>query len=222
MLADKTDLVLLSTDTEAPEEQYAGTVTTDRILLEGLNTLVLPFETTKEEIGAATVLEYTGTTIEADGLTLNFTEVESLSANVPYAVMMAADATETLSFVNKEVVPAEELIVEDENFSFVGTYTDIAKGNDVVKSGDYVAGAQAFKKAKGGNRIAAYRAYLKKAEGAPEAKIAFNFDGTIVDGIEAVEILNKLSGNIYNLNGQKLQKAQKGVNIINGKKVLVK
>ena len=218
-----TDLVLLNADTEVPEEQYAGTVTTDRVLLEGLNTLVLPFETTKEEIGATTVLEYTGTTVEADGLTLNFTEVESLSANVPYAVMMDAEAAAPLSFEMKEVIPAENLTVEDDNFTFVGTYVDIPKGNDVVVAGDYVAGAEKFKKAKGGNRVAAYRAYLKKAEEVPaEVKIAFNFDGTIVDGIEAVEILNKLSGNIYNLNGQKMEKAQKGVNIINGKKVLVK
>ena len=223
MRAVLTDLVLLNASTEVPEEQYAGTVTTDRVLLEGLNTLVLPFETTKEEIGATTVLEYTGTTVEADGLTLNFTEVESLSANVPYAVMMDADAAAPLSFEMKEVTPAEDLTVADDNFTFVGTYVDIPKGNDIVVAGDYVAGAEKFKKAKGGNRVAAYRAYLKKAEEVPaEVKIAFNFDGTIVDGIEAVEILNKLSGNIYNLNGQKMEKAQKGVNIINGKKVLVK
>lgn len=223
MKVQLTDLVLLNADTEVPEEQYAGTVTTDRVLLEGLNTLVLPFETTKEEIGATTVLEYTGTTVEEDGLTLNFTEVESLSANVPYAVMMDADAAAPLSFEMKEVTPAEDLTVADDNFTFVGTYVDIPKGNDVVVAGDYVAGAEKFKKAKGGNRVAAYRAYLKKAEEVPaEVKIAFNFDGTIVDGIEAVEILNKLSGNIYNLNGQKMEKAQKGVNIINGKKVLVK
>lgn len=219
-----TDLVLNSTDTEAPAEQYAGTVTTNRILLEGLNTIVLPFETTKEEIGAQTVLEYTGTTTEADGtITLNFTETESLSANVPYAVMMETDAAAPLAFEMKEVIPAEDLTVADDNFTFVGTYVDIVKGNDVVVQGDYVAGAKAFKKAAGGNRVAAYRAYLKKAEDAPEgAKIAFNFGGTIVDGIQAVELLNNLSGDIYNLNGQKLQKAQKGVNIINGKKVLVK
>ncbi|MBQ6063660.1 MAG: hypothetical protein IJK87_08540 [Prevotella sp.] len=218
-----TDLVLNSTDTAAPEEQFAGTVTTDRILLEGLNTLVLPFETTKEEIGAATVLEYTGTTVEADGtITLNFTETESLSANVPYAVMMAADAAEPLAFEMKEVTPAEDLTVADDNFTFVGTYTDIAKGNDVVKSGDYVAGATAFKKAKGGNRLAAYRAYMKKEAAAEGAKIAFNFDGNIVDGIAAVELMNNINEGIYNLNGQRIEKAQKGVNIVNGKKVLVK
>lgn len=218
-----TDLVLNSTDTAAPEEQYAGTVTTDRILLEGLNTIVLPFETTKEEIGAATVLEYTGTTVEADGtITLNFTETESLSANVPYAVMMAADAAEPLAFEMKEVTPAEDLTVADDNFTFVGTYVDFGKNNDIIVAGDYVAGATAFKKAKGGNRLAAYRAYMKKEAAAEGAKIAFNFDGNIVDGIAAVELMNNINEGIYNLNGQRIKKAQKGVNIVNGKKVLVK
>lgn len=227
MKAVMTDVVLNSTDTAAPERQYAGTITTDRTLLEGLNTIVLPFETTNEEIGAATVLEYTGTTTEADGtITMNFKEVTTLKANVPYAVMLTQEEGENaqpLAFENKEVAPAGNLTVADANYSFVGTYADFGKQNDIVKEGDYIAGANAFKKAKGGNRIAAYRAYMKKAAEVPEgAKIAFNFDGNIVDGIEAVEIMNNLSGNIYNLNGQKMEKAQKGINIINGKKVIVK
>ncbi len=224
MTAEVTELTLNGTDTEAPAEQYAGTVTTDRTLLAGLNTIVLPFETTKEEIGAATVLAYTGTTTETNGtITLNFSEVETLSANVPYAVMMAADAASYLAFENKEVVPAENLVVEDANFNFVGTYTNLAKGNTTVVDGDFIAGEDAFVKAKGGNRIAAYRAYMKKVSAAADsAKIAFNFNGTVVTGIEAVEILNNLTDGIYNLSGQKLQKVQKGINIVNGKKVLVK
>jgi hypothetical protein len=146
-----------------------------------------------------------------------------LQANTPYAVFADADQEEDLTFGTKNINPAEDLTVADNNgqFDFVGTYADIAKGNDVIVAGDYVAGAQAFKKAKGGNRLQAYRAYLKNVSGT-EAKIAFNFGGTIVDGIEAVELLNNLSGNIYNLNGQKLQKTQKGINIVNGKKVMVK
>ena len=96
------------------------------------------------------------------------------------------------------------------------------KGNEVVVLGDYVAGATAFKKAKGGNRIAAYRAYLKKV-GTSESKVAFNFGGTIVDGIEAVELLNNLSADvIYNLQAQKVNRTQKGVYIVNGKKIVVK
>lgn len=220
---------LADADTAAPEAQIATSVITDRKLFDGLNTVVFPFETTAAELGAATVLKYTGTTVEADGLTLNFKEVApvdgviTLQANTPYAVFLAEAQTENLTFGTKNIAPAEDLTVVDNNgeFNFVGTYADLVKGNEVVVAGDYVAGATKFNKAKGGNRVAAYRAYLKKV-GASGAKIAFNFDGAIVDGIEAVELLNNLSGNIYNLNGQKLQKAQKGINIVNGKKVLVK
>ena len=46
-------------DEFAPEAQVATAVITDRRLLEGLNTVIFPFETTKDELGAATVLEYT-------------------------------------------------------------------------------------------------------------------------------------------------------------------
>ncbi len=43
-----------------------------------------------------------------------------------------------------------------------------------------------------------------------------------VVGIAGVKSVNKLDGTIYNLNGQKVEKAQKGLYIINGKKVVVK
>ena len=225
---------IAGTDEAAPEAQVASQVLTDRKLLAGLNTVIFPFETTKEELGAATVLEYTGTTEEADGLTLNFKEVAAvdgvvtLQANVPYAVFADADQEENLTFGAKNINPGggwyNECVTEDPNgqFDFRGTYTEWKKNdNSAIVAGDYVAGAQAFKKAKGGNGLKAYRAYLQNVSGT-EAKVAFNFGGTIVDGIEAVELLNNLSGNIYNLNGQKLQKTQKGINIVNGKKVMVK
>lgn len=224
------EVELTDADEAAPEAQVATSVITDRKLLEGLNTVIFPFETTATELGATTVLAYTGTTEEADGLTLNFKEVApvdgkiTLQANTPYAVMVDADQTENLAFGTKNISPSGELTVTDANneFNFVGTYTNLAKGNEVVVEGDYVAGATAFKKAKGGNRIAAYRAYLKKV-GTGDAKVAFNFDGNIVDGIEAIELLNKFSAEgIFNLQGQKVNNAQKGVYIVNGKKIVVK
>ena len=225
---------IAGTDEAAPEAQVASQVLTDRKLLAGLNTVIFPFETTKDELGATTVLEYTGTSEEADGLTLNFKEVAAvdgvvtLQANTPYAVFVGADQEENLTFGAKNINPGggwyNELVTEDPNgqFDFRGTYTEYVKNeNSPIVAGDYVAGAEKFKKAKGGNGLKAYRAYLQNVSGT-EAKVSFNFGGIIVDGIEAVEILNNLSGNIYNLNGQKLQKAQKGINIVNGKKVMVK
>ena len=221
-------------DEFAPEAQVATAVITDRRLLEGLNTVIFPFETTKDELGAATVLEYTGTTEEDGGLTLNFREVESiddvvtLQANIPYAVFVDADQEENLTFGVKNINPGggwyDGYTIHDPNqkFDFVGTYSEWEQNdNSPIVAGDYIAGAHAFKKAKGGNGLKAYRAYLRKT-GETDAKASFNFGGTIVNGIEAVELLNNLSGNIYNLNGQKLQKTQKGINIVNGKKVLVK
>ena len=223
---------LNGTDAVVVESQVATQVNTDRKLFSGLNTVIFPFETTASELGVATVLKYTGTTPEEGGttVTLNFEEVApvdnviTLQANVPYVVVAEADQTENLSFGTKNIAPAEDLTTEDTNrtFDFVGTYINLAKGNDIVKAGDMVAGEKEFKKAAGGNRIAAYRAYLKKVSTTDDVNVAFNFNGEIVNGIEAVEILNRMSGDIYNLNGQKVNRTQKGVYIINGKKVIVK
>lgn len=215
---------LKDADTEAPAPGGYSSVTYDRSLLTGLNTIVLPFQTTKEELGAETVLEYTGTTTNSENKTvLNFKEVEILSPNVPYAIMMTAEAALPV-FENKTLIAPTDLTVTDANgnYNFVGTYTCWTKDVDSpIVNGDYVAGAEEFKKAKGGNGLKAYRAYLKNTSG-ESTNIAFNFNGDIIDGIEAVEIFNRMSGDIYNINGQKVSHTQKGVYIINGKKVVVK
>ena len=225
---------IAGTDEAAPEAQVATSVITDRKLLAGLNTVIFPFETTDAELSATTVLAYTGTTVEADGLTFNFQKVApvdgvvTLQANTPYAVFVAADQTENLTFGTKNINPGggwyNECVTDDPNdqFDFRGTYSEWKKGESAIGDKDYIAGKERFVKASGGNRLQAYRAYLQFVGTEEPANVAFNFGGFVVDGIEAVELLNNLSGNIYNLNGQKLQKAQKGINIVNGKKVLVK
>ena len=213
-------------DTDAPAAGAYTSITYERSLLEGLNTLVLPFQTTKEELGenVETVLEYTGTTTSGDKITLNFSEVETLSPNVPYAIMMTAE-TPLPEFENKTLIEPTDLTVTDANgmFDFVGTYTCWTKNVDSpIVNGDYVAGATEFKKAKGGNGLKAYRAYLKKADTVDPTNVAFNFDGYVVEGIEAVELLNQLSGDMYNLNGQRVGTPQRGIYIKDGKKIVVK
>ena len=195
---------IAGTDEMAPEAQVATEIHTEIKLVEGLNTLVFPFETTAEELGATKVLEYDGSSVTAVGLTLNFKEVVpvdgviTLQANTPYAVFVAAD-TEDLTFGTKNIDPAEDLTVTDNNgkFDFVGTYTDLAKGNDVVDERDYVADAKGFKKAKYDNRVAAYRAYLKKTGLFQTDKVAFNFGGMIVDTEDAFAVLRtKMTRNL--------------------------
>ena len=54
----------------------------------------------------------------------------------------------------------------------------------------------------------------------PAYTVTFTVDPTV--GIVNVEVSNAAGQRIYNLQGVKMQKAQRGVNIVNGKKVLVK
>ena len=119
------------------------------------------------------------------------------------------------------MVEANDLTVSDNEYSFVGTYTAYEAGKSPIVEGDLIAGVEEFVKANGGNKIRAYRAYMKKV-GDSEASVAFIIDDTVVDGIEAVQMLEEMTGDIYNLNGQKVDRAQRGIYIINGKKVLVK
>ena len=61
-----------------------------------------------------------------------------------------------------------------------------------------------------------------KKVGSSRASIAFRFDNEVVDGIEAVQLMERLSGTTYNLGGQQVNRTQKGIHIVDGKKIVVK
>lgn len=50
----------------------------------------------------------------------------------------------------------------------------------------------------------------------------YSLNGKTTTGIENIEAAQDAKQVIYTIGGQQLQKAQKGLNIINGKKVVVK
>ena len=66
--------------------------------------------------------------------------------------------------------------------------------------------------------IAAGKAYFKNESGVK----AFYFGDDDATGINGVENVLDENRAIYNIAGQRLQKMQKGINIVNGKKVLIK
>ncbi len=70
-----------------------------------------------------------------------------------------------------------------------------------------------------GATIPAGKAYLNAAAGA-RLSIVFEDESTGISTIENANILG--NGAIYNLNGQRVEKAQKGLYIIDGKKVMMK
>ena len=106
-----------------------------------------------------------------------------------------------------------------------GTYSAMS----AVPTGSYVVarkdGADALYKVDSTVSLAPFRAYftVDAGTGVKANIITLNLDGTET-AIECIDNVQTAKGNgvIYNLAGQRLSKMQKGVNIVNGKKIFVK
>ena len=213
--------------TAAPEDRELANVTYDRTLVKGFNTLVLPFDIAADELGenVETIYSYNGCTVTGEGESavyhLDFQKgVETLTANTPYLVKMK-EAQEGLSFTGK-TINVTEAVVTNDYFNFEGTYVALEKGNTTIVEGDYISVAAGLKKAAGGNKLNAFRAYLKNNTGNTTAQVKVSIDGEEATAIEALEIGKALNGEIFNLQGQQVNRTQRGIYIVNGKKVIVK
>ncbi len=190
-----------------PVEETITVAVTDA----GYATFVAPFEAAVPQGVTATTIDGT----ETDGLTLRLTQVNPIPANTP--VVLAADAGNydfTGYVVAAKANPTEGWLV--------GTYEDIE-----APDGSYVLQNQT------GNvgfflveesdkpKVSANRAYLT----APNNNVkAFILRESDADGIRSLdnEFLGKNNGAIFNLAGQRMTKTQRGVNIVNKKKVVIK
>ncbi|MBQ8453942.1 MAG: hypothetical protein IJ537_01175, partial [Bacteroidaceae bacterium] len=166
------------------------------------------------EAGYATLYDTTtGYTLNGDikayvavlsGTWLALTEVENVPESTPVVLKGTyynKIADNTLPAINV----ANDLKGTDADTAADGTMYILANGADGV----------GFYKAEG--TIPAGKAYFQSSTGVK----AFFFDGDDATGISEVESSKlKVESPIYNLAGQRVSKMQKGINIINGKKVL--
>ena len=88
-----------------------------------------------------------------------------------------------------------------------------------MPSGDYFISNGVLYKSTGDTNISAFRAYLHPKNG-NEVKLFIGDTPTSIDAIHGLEIVN--DGAIYDLSGKRVNKAVKGIYIINGKKVMMK
>lgn len=214
-IAEQEDLALNEEATAAPDALTAPVrVTYDRSFKQGWNSIVLPFATTPEELGADEAVTFART----DGSTIYFETVSTLEANKPYMIHFAETKT-GVTFPAKTVAPTSELTSEDSGnqYDFVGSYL----ANNAPVAGDYIVVTKGIQKAKGGNHMKAFRAYFKAQSEVSAAKqMTISIDGKDVTGINAINFNNALMGNepTYNLGGQRVAKTYKGIVIRNGKK----
>ena len=106
--------------------------------------------------------------------------------------------------------------VADNAFVGVTVDTKVAAGSFVLMNG--TSGVGFYKTAKEFT-VGANTAYIA-ALSTSRSFIGFNFDEAT--GIESVATVNMNNGEVYNLNGQRVSAAKKGLYIMNGKKVVLK
>ena len=149
--------------------------------------------------------------VKAYAAKLNGTKVELTEVtNVPAGKGVVIEATAAGNFAPTFDVEAAD--IESDLLVSNGTVTGdgstifvLAKKNDVV----------GFYKLKEGDKVPAGKAYLKIAATSREF-IAIDGEATAIKSVET----EKANGAVYNLAGQQVKNAQKGVFIMNGKKVI--
>lgn len=224
-----TDVELISVDalplSESSTVYYAAgiypSVTLPRELsTTNWNTLCLPFATPVSDYAA--VRELTDIDVVGDHVSITFTDVaETLVAGKPYLVKGNKGDT-SISATNVAVLTtpasAPSVTKDDATVTYNGIFAPIAAIPQ--KAGNYVVSSNNLHLVDSEVSLKGYRGYFNVSVPAPVKSLALNFDDA--DVIKALEAAENEKPVIYNLAGQRLSKAQKGVNIINGKKVLVK
>ena len=207
-------------------QEGAGDVTLTRTIKADntWNTIWLPFSMTAAELQAtfgddveiAQFSEIPNQNTPGQS-TINFDTMNTpaISPNVP--VLLKTSTPGTSYTIEGRTIVAGTPIVSGTNFDFVGTTV----ANTDIDSGDYFISNNQLFTSTGKSKVKGTRAYLKTTTAGARI-ISFNLDGGETTAIEDIERGTITTGNVYNLNGQQLKKAQKGIFIQNGKKVVIK
>ncbi len=188
---------------------FTATQATYTTNVNSYRTLILPFE-------ATVPAEFTASkaTSVSDAI-VNLDAVATIGANNP--VLVQGDGQLVLTATNAAVAASEGNLI---NGLLWGTYkaTAATQGSYVLQNHDGKIGF--YEVAETQPTVGAFRAYLEvPVEPILKAK-AYFFNANGATGISLSPARSEDEGVIYNLAGQKVNKAQKGVFISNNKKVL--
>ena len=194
-----------------------------RAFAEGWNTLCLPFDVDDvEETFGEGAKAYKFTKYSNGDLT--FAPETSLGAKTPYVIYMPAAVTDDiiLEYVDIDESNTKSSYTAKSGAYFRGTFAPITAGEWTKKAdADDIYGVTPdgrIKKAGPEASIKGFRAYFDLPGGASVKALCFEDDPNAIS-----TLLGKTGEEaIYNVAGQRLNKKQKGVNITNGKKIVVK
>lgn len=203
---------------------YGGILDVEYDLKGQYGTIILPVNYASPD----NVKFYTCATAGANGV-LNLVETNTGSKkNQPYIVEYTGDDVPTPQTPKRYQIIGYKKGAETTNQT-VGLLTGVLVEGGYVPSDSYILskynGRFAFYKVDGENvkQAQQYRCYLTIPADQPTAVSAFYLNGEgETTGINALLNGNNGETEIYDLSGKRLNHLQKGINIVNGQKVLVK
>lgn len=184
------------------------------------STIVLPFAMTGAQLKAAFGDDVKVATLDENSTdnNLSFATVNATEANKPYAIRVSsAFASATIDGVTiADATPAQTGV--GGSWNFVGTYVD-----DTMEAGSFYFKNNGLSKAgvTGTHSIKPFRAYFKYAgSGETPNSLSYTFDDvpTAVENIS--EVATQGAETVFTISGQRVSQPVKGVNIVNGKKVI--
>ena len=222
-------LTYLTLDETSSEAVVAGTydyVTLKRTFAQGWNTVCLPFTISDvdgffgEDAKAFEFSSYN------DG-ELGFSAVTTLSASYPYIVYVPEAITKDFELTNITIASGDKTAWYSYKGSyqnyvyFLGTYAPVAAGEWTTKNDNGIIYGLTtdgrIRKAGASASMKGFRAYFDIPAGTDVKALRFE---DIEDAISLIQTDAEENDAIYNVAGQRVQKMQKGINIINGKKIL--
>lgn len=239
-------VVLDENSTVVPAEQTNVDVRVRRTInADEWSTICLPFAMTeaqvKEAFGNDVQLgDFVGAESEFDdadnatGITVNFNDASAIEASHPY-IIKVSEPVEEFTIDGVDIVADEdEAYIEFDNgksgsrrvvySGFYGTY----HAGTVLDEFTLFLSSNKFYYSDGSIKMKGYRAYfafldiLTEIEGGPHVKIFFGGDDDET-GIDRVITGRRTEDNVYDLSGRKVgRQPQRGIYIVNGKKVVIK
>lgn len=201
----------------------------NRKMVAGWNGVTLPFaisEDVKTALGASEVKTLGSATEANEAVTLNFVDATlPVAAGTPVLVKLT-ETKESAFIPNVTIETTAPTTVAKtaagNTFTLTGNYVS----TDLTAEETYFVAGTTFNHKAAGVALTAkpFRAYIvQTAEAGAQARtVRFNLGDGETTGIREVATATSDNGLTYNLQGQRISRATKGVYIVNGKKTIVK
>lgn len=190
------------------------------------NTFCSPIDidaaTITSTFGEGTKITELDTDTEVSDNILTFKEATEIVAGKPYLIK-PANTTENPVFDGFKVTATEGLTITNGDFKFIGVIpqTEVTKTGESSSTNYFLNTSNQVVKLSADGNLKGMRAYFNVASGVSLVRLFIDDTETSISEIDNGE-LNIENQKIYNLAGQRVSKAQKGVYIVNGKKVVIK